>query len=198
MIPVALSTDIAPGDIAPMRLNGQELVLWRGPDGVVHGWEDRCPHRGVRLSLGFIRDGRLACAYHGWQFDGAGQCRAIPAHPALNPPSTIRTRSFKIVEQAGLVWFGDDAREARALLTPAEGVWHPVRSLAIRAPLQEMRTALAFGEEHWRVAGDRLIAMHGPDESVTMVHLAVRDPGSRLAAYDWLQDLRDTVEETRC
>ena len=64
--------------------------MWRDSDGVAHVWEDRCPHRGMRLSLGFVRGDQIACLYHGWRYDAAGQCRYIPAHPQLTPPETIR------------------------------------------------------------------------------------------------------------
>ncbi|NVN44371.1 Rieske (2Fe-2S) protein [Asaia siamensis] len=198
MIPVALSMDVAFGDVVPVRHEGQELVLWRDEEGVVHGWEDRCPHRGVRLSLGFIRNNRLACLYHGWQFDHEGRCRAIPAHPALNPPSTIRTQSFHVEEKAGLIWVALDSSENRPLVPPAEGDWHGVRSLAIRVKLSELREALVLEKGQWRLSSDRLLALHSPEEGVTMVHLAVRDASTRLKAADWLLGLRDSMEEIRC
>lgn len=41
--------------------------------------QDVCPHRLAPLSEGRIEaDGRLHCAYHGWAFDGCGQCAAVP------------------------------------------------------------------------------------------------------------------------
>ena len=75
--PVAASATVAAGPVAA-RLLERDLVLWRGPDGVIEAWADRCPHRGTRLSLGRIVEGRLECAYHGWRFDGSGRCRVVP------------------------------------------------------------------------------------------------------------------------
>lgn len=40
--------------------------------------QDRCPHRGVPLSLGKLHNGILQCAYHGWCFNTAGECIKIP------------------------------------------------------------------------------------------------------------------------
>jgi phenylpropionate dioxygenase-like ring-hydroxylating dioxygenase large terminal subunit len=80
---VAVADDIEPGTSAGTRLFDQELVVWRDRDGASHVWEDRCPHRGMRLSFGFVRGNHIACLYHGWAYDTAGQCRAIPAHPDL-------------------------------------------------------------------------------------------------------------------
>ncbi|WP_438382467.1 Rieske (2Fe-2S) protein [Asaia sp. BMEF1] len=198
MIPVALSMDVVFGDIVPVRHEGQELVLWRDEEGMVHGWEDRCPHRGVRLSLGFIRNNRLACLYHGWQYDREGRCRAIPAHPSLNPPSTIRTRNFHVEEKAGLIWIAMENEVDRPLVPAAEGTWHGVRSLAIRAKLAALREALVLNTGQWRQSSDRLLALHSPEEGVTMVHLAVNDVSARAKAAAWLLDLRDSLEEIRC
>lgn len=198
MIPVALSMDVVFGDIVPVRHEVQELVLWRDEEGMVHGWEDRCPHRGVRLSLGFIRNNRLACLYHGWQFDHEGRCRAIPSHPSLNPPSTIRTENFRVEEKAGLIWIALRNDAERPLVPPAEGAWHGVRSLAIRATLAALREALVLETGQWRVSSDRLLAVHSPEEEITMVHMAVSDASARVKAAEWLLDLRDSMEEIRC
>ena len=71
--PVAMSAALEPGAITSAKLLGMELALWRGSDGVVHAWEDRCPHRGTRLSVGrFVGDG-IVCAYHGWRFEADGE-----------------------------------------------------------------------------------------------------------------------------
>jgi len=57
---------------------GRPLVLFRTRNGTATALSDRCPHRNVPLSLGRVRDGELECAYHGWRFDGTGQCTAVP------------------------------------------------------------------------------------------------------------------------
>jgi len=47
---------------------------------------------------------QLECAYHGWQFDGAGQCRGIPALPDFTPPAGHRACTHEAREAYGLVW----------------------------------------------------------------------------------------------
>jgi nitrite reductase/ring-hydroxylating ferredoxin subunit len=106
--PVALSSGIEPGTSNGTRLFGREIVVWRDSDGAAHVWEDRCPHRGMRLSLGFVRGDQIACLYHGWRYDAAGQCRAIPAHPQLTPPETIRVPVFASAERMGMIWVRSD------------------------------------------------------------------------------------------
>jgi phenylpropionate dioxygenase-like ring-hydroxylating dioxygenase large terminal subunit len=102
--PVAVARDCVAGTLRPVTLVGEEVVLWRGTEGV-HVWQDLCVHRGVRLSLGEIVDGcRVRCAYHGWTYDERGQCTSLPAHPSLKPPPRAQVRRYFATERAGLVW----------------------------------------------------------------------------------------------
>jgi phenylpropionate dioxygenase-like ring-hydroxylating dioxygenase large terminal subunit len=101
--PVADSEAVAGSPVAA-RLLDENLVLWRDAAGAVHAWPDRCPHRGARLSLGRVENGRLECAYHGWQFDGAGQCTHVPALPQFVPPKTHCVQAYEAREARGLVW----------------------------------------------------------------------------------------------
>ncbi|RST86766.1 Rieske (2Fe-2S) protein [Aquibium carbonis] len=112
--PVALSGSIDPGTSAGTHLDGREYVVWRDNSGVAHVWEDRCPHRGMKLSFGFVRGDHIACLYHGWQYDTAGRCRYIPAHPDLDVPATITVPVFATVETCGMIWTTTDAAPNRA------------------------------------------------------------------------------------
>lgn len=101
--PVALSEDIAAKPFAAILL-GHALVLWRDAIGTVRAWADQCPHRGAKLSLGQVRDGRLECPYHGWQFEASGRCVHVPALPAFTPPPAHCARTHQACEAYGLVW----------------------------------------------------------------------------------------------
>jgi phenylpropionate dioxygenase-like ring-hydroxylating dioxygenase large terminal subunit len=102
--PVAAGAKIIVGALEPVRLLDRELVLWRGSDGQVHAWQDRCPHRGTRLSMGRIESDHVICAYHGWRFAGSGRCVQFPALPGLTPPATACARSYRVEERYGLIW----------------------------------------------------------------------------------------------
>jgi phenylpropionate dioxygenase-like ring-hydroxylating dioxygenase large terminal subunit len=101
--PVALSDAVTDAPLA-VELLERNLVLWRDGSGVVNAWADKCPHRGARLSLGKVCEGRLECPYHGWQFEPNGQCAHVPALPDFVPPATHGTRSYFCREQYGLLW----------------------------------------------------------------------------------------------
>ncbi len=102
--PIGLARDLAPKGVMRAQVGQTDLAIWRSTNGVVSAWENRCPHRGMRLSHGFVRGESLACAYHGWHYDCSGKCNYIPAHPELEPPSTIRPNIYSVVEQAGILW----------------------------------------------------------------------------------------------
>ncbi|WP_028223130.1 aromatic ring-hydroxylating oxygenase subunit alpha [Paraburkholderia oxyphila] len=81
-------------DIVIVRLNGEISVF-----------DDICPHRGTRLSLGHVRDGsRLECPYHGWQFNQEGELTLAPQRPDLAGQLRARTRKYQSVEKYGMVW----------------------------------------------------------------------------------------------
>lgn len=102
--PVAFSDQLLASQHQAIQLLDEELVLWRSADGRVMAWDDRCPHRGAKLSLGKVVDDRLACPYHGWRFDGAGRCTLKPAQPSLPVPAEPMTQAFQVQERHGLVW----------------------------------------------------------------------------------------------
>jgi nitrite reductase/ring-hydroxylating ferredoxin subunit len=103
--PVARLEELAPRHVAQTELLGQEIALWRADDGGVNAWENRCPHRGVRLSIGQNTGEALRCRYHGWRFaNGDGRCTHIPADPSRPPPAAIRATGYHVAVQEGFVW----------------------------------------------------------------------------------------------
>ena len=140
--------------IVHTALLGQELAVWRADNGAVNAWENRCPHRGVRLSVGTNLGDRLKCRYHGWEYaSGTGQCVDRPAHPGEKPPSIVRARRVPCVEVDGYVWVRL-AGEGDNGAGPAPGTTEPgltLRSVYVRAPAGAVAEALA---RHAREAPD--------------------------------------------
>lgn len=106
---VALSRDLK---AKPHRLvfNGQAYAVWRSRDGL-HAVLDLCPHRGAPLSMGRIIEGRIACPYHGWRFDGRGTCTHMPALDGAPPAAHIL--ALAAAEGDGLVflWWPGASRQ---------------------------------------------------------------------------------------
>ena len=126
---VELSRDVPAGQPLPVILGGREIVVWRGESGAARAWVDRCPHRGMRLSFGFVRGDTLSCLYHGWRYRQDGGCEHIPAHPDLVPPRTITTDVYPLVEGAGLVWLRIGTGPETPALPP--GDWQGAASVTI-------------------------------------------------------------------
>ncbi|KAK9114659.1 hypothetical protein Syun_021456 [Stephania yunnanensis] len=93
------------------RVMGIDIVVWW--DRKEEKWQvfdDSCPHRLAPLSEGRIDQwGRLQCVYHGWCFDGTGDCNFIPQVPPDGPPvHTFKKAcavSYPSIEQNKIVWF---------------------------------------------------------------------------------------------
>jgi phenylpropionate dioxygenase-like ring-hydroxylating dioxygenase large terminal subunit len=87
-------------------LIGEKLVLWLGPDGVPVAFVDRCPHRGVALSVDSrIVGGALRCGYHGWRWDASGACVEIPQQPGQHPGGHLKcVRKFACRARYGYAW----------------------------------------------------------------------------------------------
>lgn len=111
--PVYESRRLRKRSVALQRL-GERLVLWRDDVGRAVGMRDRCPHRGVALSLGRVRAGRIECPFHGFQFDASGRCQLMPCEgPDARIPAGMEVPTYEIREAHGLVWlFWGKAREA--------------------------------------------------------------------------------------
>jgi nitrite reductase (NADH) small subunit len=53
--------------VRTLALPDLNVAVFRLADGRMSGIEDRCPHRGARLSVGVVYDGhKIACLDHGW------------------------------------------------------------------------------------------------------------------------------------
>ena len=72
------SKDLKAGQPRELKLLGEELVIYRDSRGQPRVLEGRCAHRRAKLSIGKVDGDCIRCAYHGWLYDGAGQCVEQP------------------------------------------------------------------------------------------------------------------------
>jgi phenylpropionate dioxygenase-like ring-hydroxylating dioxygenase large terminal subunit len=100
---IGLGRDIAADRLVPIRVGGERVVLFREPDGRLVALIDRCPHRGVALSLGKLSNGIVECPFHGWRFDGAGRACHIPWNPDARK-ERLGAIAVPVRELHGLVW----------------------------------------------------------------------------------------------
>ena len=222
--PVCRGEEAAPRHIVHTALLGQELAVWRADDGTVNAWVNRCPHRGVRLSVGTNLGDRLKCRYHGWTYaSGSGQCVERPAHPGEKPPSLVRARRFPCAEVDGYVWVrlageGDDG-SAPGFGSGSTPAVLTLRSIHVFAPAAAVADALArhAGEASdgsaaeavdpcmlrsaHAEAGEIRYALQPVSDAETVIHAALADAppvSERIAVLrrenDRLRAVRDAIE----
>ena len=156
-VSVGLSQDFQIGELNIAVIDDTELVIWRDQNGDVHAWDNRCPHRGMRFSLGFVRGNHLACLYHGWQFRGDGQCVYTPAIPSLNPPKSISAHVFCCIEFMGLIWVANPDANPEDVSILKNDVhlsrdYVPIRSLIIQSSskiITEGLNSIPFPPSTW-------------------------------------------------
>ena len=97
-VPVALSASIEAGTSAGAVVDGSEIVVWRDNSGKAHVWEDRCPHRGMRMSFGFVRGGAQLA-----RKDGHERRRKVLSHQNrnANSPRQCMKKDAQRVNAAG-------------------------------------------------------------------------------------------------
>ena len=112
--PAAFSRDVPLGKTYETKFWGEEIALYRGADGVVSALENRCPHRGIKLSHGTVEQCNLVCIYHGWTFDTAGELVGTKHDDFGKRLPVVSVRSYPARERYGIVWiFPGDAELAK-------------------------------------------------------------------------------------
>jgi methylxanthine N1-demethylase len=132
---------------APARLLDEALVIVR-LEGGVSAFRDLCIHRGSALSLGWVHDERLVCAYHGWSYDSTGVCTSIPASHGTNIPRKARLVRYRAVEHAGLIWVCLTEEEP-LLPLPAFPQWHDAAFRKIKIPTYDWHCSAARRVENF-------------------------------------------------
>ncbi|MCK6521880.1 aromatic ring-hydroxylating dioxygenase subunit alpha [Myxococcota bacterium] len=145
--PVLPSTALKAAPVGTM-LAGEKVVLFRDSQGVARALLDRCPHRGVELSLGSVKDGQLVCPFHGWRFKGDGACGHVPYNPDARLDRLSAT-ALPTHEEGGLLW-----------VYTAPGLEAPDRPYVPEALLRDDVSVFMHHEEwacHWTRAMENML-----------------------------------------
>lgn len=109
--PAALSEELqGERPVVPVRLMGEDLVLFRDQQGELGLIDRHCPHRGADLCFGRLEDNGLRCPFHGWHFNRQGHCVEQPGEPEDSQMHTrIKTSAYPVAEKNGIVfaWLGE-------------------------------------------------------------------------------------------
>lgn len=104
--PAALAVELeVERPVVPVKLLGEELVLFRDDTGELGLIARHCPHRGADMCFGRLEDNGLRCPFHGWHFDRTGQCVEQPGEPhGAEMYKQIKTASYPVVEKNGIIF----------------------------------------------------------------------------------------------
>lgn len=103
--PVGMASD-AGATPRPVKILGEELILFRDGQGQAGLVYPRCCHRGTTLYYGKVEERGIRCCYHGWLFDVEGRCLEMPCEPNPTGAQCQRVRQpwYPVEERYGLVF----------------------------------------------------------------------------------------------
>ena len=136
---VASRRDLRKGKLLERTWMGENIVVWSDDDERVCVAEAYCPHLGAYVGPsggGCVREGRLVCPFHGFQYDTTGQCVATPY---AEPPRRARLRVFETHDVNGLIfaWWGIGGRKPQWHLpadSPEQAGWSDLSIKVTRFP----------------------------------------------------------------
>ena len=159
--PVALARDVAPGRSLGLRVLGEDLTLYRGESGRPYLVGGHCAHRRTALYTGWVEGERIRCIYHGWQYDGTGQCTERPAEQDEGLPR-CKIPGYPVHEYCGVAF---------AYLGEAPA---PEFALPRKPAFEREGGTVAAGREQWDVNWFQQIENSLDATHVSFVHQALR------------------------
>ncbi|MBK0065193.1 MULTISPECIES: Rieske 2Fe-2S domain-containing protein [unclassified Acinetobacter] len=207
--PLVPSILIETGEVEQVLVRDKDVAVWRSMQGHVQIWENRCPHRSVRLSLGQVRGESLVCAYHGWQFAAEdGHCQRIPAQPEQRAPKSLCARSYAVMENSGLIWYGEDTPpDIDPLFEEIQSVYagsvtisvtlSQVQDYLLEVGLTEcaMRNGLSWRDD----AADRTLRIYltPTQTNVVTVHAMLSQSAKPTQCHPLLRQMRENLESEK-
>jgi 5,5'-dehydrodivanillate O-demethylase oxygenase subunit len=124
-MPIAGASELdTKNPIKPMRLMGEDLVLYKDRGGRIGLLDRHCPHRRADLAHGLVEENGIRCNYHGWLMDDRGRCIERPYDDIVNPRLRAKercgSRAYPVKECAGLLFAYMGPQPA-----PELPVWEP-------------------------------------------------------------------------
>jgi 5,5'-dehydrodivanillate O-demethylase len=107
-MPIAGVSEFDTRHAKPIRLMGEDLVLYKDLSGTFGLIERRCTHRRADLAHGFVEKCGLRCNYHGWLFDQNGNCTERPFEDISTPGNKgaqhTGITAYPVKTLGGMIW----------------------------------------------------------------------------------------------
>lgn len=154
---VLASKEVKKNELLSVIRLGEKMVFWRTQEGNVQCLYDRCAHRGAKLSAGKVIESRIQCPFHGFEYDGKGNCTLIPAKgKKAAVPDYIKVRSYHAEDSMNFIWiyWSDEAIDKKDL--PPIPIF------------EELTKEFQYGEivDYWSVHYSRVI-----ENQLDVIHL---------------------------
>ena len=163
--PVAISAGLEKGTARPLRVLSEDLTLYRSQIGNTYLVGGRCAHRCVELHLGWVEGEEIRCMYHGWRYDGRGQCTEMPAEKR-GRPDLVKIAGYPTHEYCGLVF---------AYMGPGPA---PAFDLPRKEVLEEPGRLLFTREQTWDTNWFQQV-----ENSLDSVHLSFAHVWGRMSRF---------------
>lgn len=176
--PVLLSSELAVGEVKPLRYFGKELAIWRGEDGEARLVDAYCLHLGAHMGHGGkVHGNLLECPFHAWRYDGnEGIVKEIPYSESI-PPRVQKPckKVWPMVERNRMIWAWYHPHDAAPMYEVVE------------LPECSHPDWTEFDECEWRVFGSlQNIAENGVDFAhFKFVHGTASYPEAEMQWGDW-------------
>ena len=155
----------------------------------------------MRLSFGFVKENRLTCLYHGWEYGSDGGCRKIPAHPEVTPPKTLCADILNVSECYGMVFVSAGKNTAKP-----NTEWVSVRSIFLECDRAQALVEIAEFVEIAEAQENQVylnksntvaVAVQPCSRKSCAIHLSTRstDPTERLALAKRMVALRRKINQ---
>ena len=124
-MPVAMLDDVAPARAKPLTIMNERFTYYRGATGEPHLVGFYCAHRSTQMSTGFVEGDAIRCFYHGWKYDGSGQCTEQPAERD-GFAASVRIEGYPVRSYLGFVYayLGPGEPPAFLRIAALEGAGH--------------------------------------------------------------------------
>ncbi len=119
------SKDFVPGQLYPLTIINEPIVVYRQESGTPVALIDRCCHRLAPLSMGRLEGDNLRCMYHGLKFAPSGKCVEVPGETKILPQLKVRNYPIRDKDSIAWIWMGDAERADEALISDFVGVDDP-------------------------------------------------------------------------
>jgi phenylpropionate dioxygenase-like ring-hydroxylating dioxygenase large terminal subunit len=96
------SVELKKKQIISMVLCNQQIVIFRGEDGITRALDAFCPHMGADLGIGSVEGNNIRCFFHKWAYDGTGKCVDVPCLKKALP--NVKLHSYACREKYGFIW----------------------------------------------------------------------------------------------